>query len=117
MFGLPDRMTSCRNRRKTVIIKQISFFCRNARLGVIACAVFVYGLSAASPVLGAEPVQITIDQALQLALVHNESLKAARTTILQNEAQEITANLRPNPVLSWDALYFPIYRPSKYTAD
>ena len=43
---------------------------------------------------------VTLDQAIDLALKHNHSLQAARTMILQNQAQEITANLRPNPVLA-----------------
>src|SRR5271169_2723897 len=61
--------------------------------------------------------RITIDEAIRLALQHNHALQAARTTILQNQAQEITANLRPNPVLSWDAQFLPIFEPSKFTAD
>ena len=44
-------------------------------------------------------VRISLDDAIQMALQHNHSLLAARTTIQQSEAQEITANLRPNPVL------------------
>jgi cobalt-zinc-cadmium efflux system outer membrane protein len=84
---------------------------------MITLAVIMYGFTVTIPAIGSEPVKITIDQALDLALEHNETLKASRTTILQNEAQEITANLRPNPVLSWDALNFPITRPGQYTAN
>jgi cobalt-zinc-cadmium efflux system outer membrane protein len=61
--------------------------------------------------------RITIDEAIRLALQHNHALQAARTTFLQNQAQEITANLRPNPVLSWDAQFLPIFQPSKFDAD
>jgi outer membrane protein, heavy metal efflux system len=61
--------------------------------------------------------RITLDEAIRLALQHNHALEAARTTILQNQAQEITANLRPNPVLSWDAQFLPIFQPNKFTAD
>jgi cobalt-zinc-cadmium efflux system outer membrane protein len=61
--------------------------------------------------------RITIEEAIRLALQHNHALQAARTTILQNQAQEITANLRPNPVLSWDAQFLPIFQPSKFDAD
>ena len=46
------------------------------------------------------PARVTLDQAIDMALKHNHSLQAARTMILQNQAQEITANLRPNPTLS-----------------
>jgi cobalt-zinc-cadmium efflux system outer membrane protein len=58
-----------------------------------------------------------MEEAIRLALQHNHALQAARTTILQNQAQEITANLRPNPVLSWDAQFLPIFQPNKFNAD
>src|ERR1700674_2041589 len=44
-------------------------------------------------------VKISIDDAIQMALQHNHSLLATRTTIQQNESEEITANLRPNTVI------------------
>jgi outer membrane protein, heavy metal efflux system len=62
-------------------------------------------------------VRISLDQAIQLALQNNHALKAARTTIQQSEAQEITANLRPNPVLTADAQFIPIFQPNQFTAD
>ena len=72
----------------------------------------------AGPLAGAPPsARITIDEALRLAIQHNHALQAARTTILQNQALETTANLRPNPVLSWDAQFLPIFEPSKFNAD
>jgi outer membrane protein, heavy metal efflux system len=61
--------------------------------------------------------RITLEEAIRLALQHNHALQAARTTILQNQALETTANLRPNPVLSWDAQFLPIFQPSKFSAD
>ena len=60
---------------------------------------------------------MTLDQAIDMAIQHNHSLQAARTTILQNQAQEITANLRPNPTLSGDAQFLPIFQPSNFTGD
>ena len=70
------------------------------------------------PTTGAPPsVRITVDEALRLALQHNHAVAAARTTILQSQALETTANLRPNPVLSWDAQFLPIFEPDKFTAD
>jgi cobalt-zinc-cadmium efflux system outer membrane protein len=63
------------------------------------------------------PVKITLDEAIQKALQHNHTLLAARTTIQQNQAQETTANLRPNPVLTADALFIPIFSPDKLTRD
>jgi outer membrane protein, heavy metal efflux system len=50
-------------------------------------------------------VTISLDQAIQLAVQHNHNLLAARTTIQQNEAEETTANLRPNPVLLGDSQF------------
>ena len=44
---------------------------------------------------------------------HNHALLAERTTILQNQAQETTANLRPNPTLSGDAQFLPFFRAGK----
>ncbi|HLZ92866.1 MAG TPA: TolC family protein [Candidatus Acidoferrum sp.] len=61
--------------------------------------------------------KITLDEAIRLALQHNHALQAARTTILQNQAQEITANLRPNPTLSWDSQFFPLFNPNQFTVN
>jgi len=60
------------------------------------------------------PARITLDEAIRLALQHNHALLAAQSTILQNQAQEITANLRPNPTLSWDTQFFPLFNPSEF---
>jgi outer membrane protein, heavy metal efflux system len=62
-------------------------------------------------------VRITLDEAIQLALEHNHNLKAAETTIQQDQALEITANLRPNPTLTADAQFLPIFQPGNLTAD
>jgi cobalt-zinc-cadmium efflux system outer membrane protein len=62
-------------------------------------------------------VTISLDQAIQMALQHNHNLMAARTTIQQNEAEETTANLRPNPVLLGDSQFLPIFQPSQFSAD
>jgi outer membrane protein, heavy metal efflux system len=51
--------------------------------------------------------QITLDQAIQMALEHNHALRAARTQIQQNQAQELTASIRPNPVFSFNSLFIP----------
>ena len=60
---------------------------------------------------------ISLDQAIDLALAHNHALKATRTLIFQNQALEITANLRPNPVFGADAQFIPIFNPSDFSAD
>jgi outer membrane protein, heavy metal efflux system len=52
-----------------------------------------------------------------MALQHNHALQALRSTIQQSEAEEITANLRPNPVLGVDTQYLPIFQPDKFSGD
>lgn len=78
-----------------------------------------FGIGAALAQQPAPPraaaVRITLEQAVQFALEHNHALEAARSTIRQNQAQEITANLRPNPTLSWDSLYLPLFSPSQFS--
>lgn len=62
------------------------------------------------------PARVTLDQAIQLAVQHNHSLQAARTMIQQNQAAEITANLRPNPTFFTDWEYLPLFsRPQGQT--
>jgi outer membrane protein, heavy metal efflux system len=89
------------------------------RLAVLAVAVSFAGAARAqAPSASTQgPVRITLDEAIQMALEHNHNLKAARTTIQQSEATEITANLRPNPVLTADAQFLPIFQPDKFSAD
>lgn len=54
-------------------------------------------------------MRIGLEQAIQLASQHNHAHEAARSTINQNLAQEVTANLRPNPTLSWDSQFIPLF--------
>jgi len=74
---------------------------------------------APSPPPQAKPLgpTISLDQAIQLALQHNHNLLAARSTIQQNEAEEITANLRPDPVLLGDTQFLPIFQPKEFSSD
>jgi cobalt-zinc-cadmium efflux system outer membrane protein len=60
------------------------------------------------------PPAITIEQAIALAKKNNPTLNANQMLIAQSKAQEITANLRPNPVLSWDLQYLPIFEPGLF---
>jgi cobalt-zinc-cadmium efflux system outer membrane protein len=62
-------------------------------------------------------VKISLDEAIQMALQHNHSLIAARTVIQQNQAEETTANLRPNPVLTGDSQFLPIFQPGQFSSD
>jgi outer membrane protein, heavy metal efflux system len=62
-------------------------------------------------------VRISLDEAIQLAVQHNHVQEAARNNILQSEAEETTANLRPNPQLTVDWEYLPFFTPSSFTLD
>ncbi len=63
------------------------------------------------------PASVTLDQAIEIALQKNHNLLATRTTVQQNQAQEVTANLRPNPTLFADWEYLPLYKPGVGLAD
>jgi cobalt-zinc-cadmium efflux system outer membrane protein len=65
---------------------------------------------------GTGPTSITLDEAIQMALQHNHNLLAARTTIQQSEAEETTANLRPNPTLFADWEYLPFFSASNWNS-
>ncbi len=60
---------------------------------------------------------ISLDDAIQMALAHNHNLLAERTTIQQSEAEELTANLRPDPVLLGDSQFLPIFQPDQFSSD
>src|SRR5580692_5920064 len=66
---------------------------------------------------GQNTTLISLDQAIDLALAHNHSIKATRTLILQNQAQEITANLRPNPTLGADTQFVPFFSPQDFSGE
>lgn len=63
------------------------------------------------------PTLITLDQAIALALAHSPTILATRTEIQQNQAQEVTANLRPNPELLFDSQFIPIFQPGTFSSD
>lgn len=67
--------------------------------------------------VGQSTTLISLDQAVDLALAHNHALKASRTQILQNQAQEITANLRPNPTLGADTQFVPFFSPQDFSGE
>lgn len=72
----------------------------------------------ATRALGSPPsMVITLDQAIELTKSNNPTLQANRTLISQNQEQEVTANLRPNPVVSSDAQYLPLFSPSLWSSN
>jgi cobalt-zinc-cadmium efflux system outer membrane protein len=58
-----------------------------------------------------------MDQAIDLARRNNPALQAQRTLVYQSREDEVTANLRPNPTLSWDAQYLPLFDPHLFSSD
>jgi cobalt-zinc-cadmium efflux system outer membrane protein len=61
--------------------------------------------------------RITLDDAIRMSLQHNHALQALRSTIQQSMAEEITANLRPNPTLGLDAQFLPIFQPKQFSSN
>ncbi len=75
------------------------------------------GFGLAATAAAQRPARISLAQAIQLALTHNPALLAAYSNVAQSRAEEITANLRPNPQLNFQALYVPLFSPSHFTSD
>jgi outer membrane protein, heavy metal efflux system len=94
----------------------ISTFMRSGYFRISAPAATFF-LILAGTCVGQNTTHISLDQAIDLALTHNHSLQATRTLILQNQAQEITANLRPNPTLGADSQFVPIFNPQYFSAE
>src|ERR1035438_9851289 len=92
MYGSRAIRMCCRHRRLPLNTKRATWAVCSV-LASMPCAGPAFGQAAPGP------AKITLDDAIQLALRHNHTLLAARTTIQQNQAAEITANLRPNPTL------------------
>ena len=94
---------------------------------LLVLPVLAAGQQSAPPPPGATPQQtgattpastrISLDDAIRMSLQHNHALQALRSTIQQSLAEEITANLRPNPVLGLDAQFIPIFQPSQFSSD
>jgi cobalt-zinc-cadmium efflux system outer membrane protein len=82
---------------------------------VISATLALVCLSGAA--LAQAPTRITLDQAIDLAIAHSHTLKASQTQVQQNQAQEITAALRPNPTVTWDSLFIPVFSPKNFSTD
>jgi len=98
-------------------LKQVKFLI----LVLLLSAPFLDAQQSAAPAAQTPPAsastRISLDDAIRLALLHNHALQAIRSTIQQSLAEEITANLRPNPTLGLDAQFLPIFQPNKLDAD
>jgi cobalt-zinc-cadmium efflux system outer membrane protein len=60
---------------------------------------------------------LTLEDAIRLALEHNQSLRAQRLAIDQAKANEITVALKPNPVFTNVNEDFPFFSPDYLTLD
>jgi cobalt-zinc-cadmium efflux system outer membrane protein len=101
-------MTSSRNRRHPLKARR-AIMHLGKTIGCSTCAIVCAMLAPSAFGQAPQgPVRITLDQAIQLALQNNHSLLANRTNIPQNLANEITANLRPNPTIFTDWEYLPL---------
>jgi outer membrane protein, heavy metal efflux system len=71
-----------------------------------------------SPSVPPRPLKvIAMSEAIQLALEHNQAMRAQRLNIDQSKANEITASLKPNLVYTTSNEDFPIFDPSQLTWD
>src|SRR6202020_2430576 len=114
MCGSRETAINFRNRRP--LLNKLKLL-RKIGANAVVTVVLVCALITRSIGQSTGPTVITLDEAIQMALQHNHNLLAARTTIQQSQAEEITANLRPNPSLIGDAQFLPIFQPSNFSAD
>ncbi len=101
-----------------VMMNDHCIFSTLRRLGFLRAAILLLawaGMGVASEAQQApRSSRIDLEQAIQLAVAHNHALKAAENLILQSQAEEITASIRPNPVFTYDDLFVPIFSPHQF---
>src|SRR3984893_4485834 len=113
MFGSRASVINFRTWRSRLRAKTLYSRSRRGYLqGLAAVVLTSFLLMPSAEAQNQGPVSITLDEAIQLALQHNHNLLAARTTIQQSQAEETTANLRPNPTLFADWEYLPLFSQS-----
>src|ERR1022692_4003222 len=112
MFGSRATEISSRNWRRRLSTKRRILELRNSAFfvaGIVFCCSALVDMAFGQTVAG--PTKLTLEQAIELAIQRNHGLLATRTTIQQHLAQEVTANLRPNPTFFTDWEYLPLYKP------
>ena len=82
------------------------------KLPIAVCVVIAAAaLGADQPAQSAAiPTEITLGQAVELALARNPALMAARNGIEMAEADAVSAGLRPNPEISVESESYPYFR-------
>ena len=115
LFGPPSRIEKASVPRLHGVARPLS----HARKIIFSAILGISLAALCSPLLAqtsSASVRITLDRAIELALQNNPTLKAERTLIAQSQAQEVTANLRPNPTLNGDIQFVPFFSPSNFTS-
>src|SRR5690349_18821946 len=107
---MDKKMTHLRNRFRRGIHPVWILRATACLFLVSSCAVLARGQQPPT-------VRIDLQRALQLALAHNHALQAVRTQVPQSKAQEVTASLRPNPILTWNDFFLPFFSPSQFNGD
>jgi len=79
-------------------------------------SMYVHAQSA-QPIGGQPLTQLSMDEAVRLAIARNQTLQAQRFTIDQAKADEITANLKPNINVSFGVAGFTPFTPSSINSD
>src|ERR1035438_273167 len=103
MCGLRKIRIRSRSRRNPLKHRSVSFLVRKSRSSVLGCASFAMILVAALPLFPVPSFcqqQLTWEQVRDKFEAVNPTLKAAQINIAESRANEITANLRPNPSLN-----------------
>src|SRR5476651_888169 len=84
---------------------------------LIAAAVPVAAAAQTAAVPPAPSARIAMADAVRLALDRNHQLQAQRLNVDLSKADEITAALKPNPVVTSTNENFPVFSPSQLTWD
>lgn len=87
------------------------------KLGALPLVLLMAVQTAAQTPTPPAAVRVTLDRAIEMARQHNHALLAARTTIQQGQASEVTANLRPNPTLVGDSQFLPFFHADDFNSD
>ncbi|HVB37919.1 MAG TPA: TolC family protein [Vicinamibacterales bacterium] len=90
---------------------------RKLLIPVLAAACLPAGLAAQGgpPAAASPPLRtITLDQAMALAVQHNQSLRVQQLAIQASKADETTAGLKPNPTLGVVVEDLPVLHPSGF---
>ena len=91
------------------------------RLGIVLLSLAVPAATTAQTGSGtaapAAATRVSMADAVRLALEHNHQLRAQRLNVDISKADEITAALKPNPVVTSTNASFPVFSPSQLTWD